>query len=344
MKRSVVVVAFALSCSLVSVCGCDSKKSRTTTRTEVDGQSYLLSSEDFDLETVMALIKDDKVKGAEELEKTINDDNGINNVDIDRDDKIDYVMVKEGRDGEALLLDFVAIPSSTEKEDEAETVASVRFTRNTSTNQVHVEGGYPSYVDGHHHHYYSYHHHHGIGVGEALFLAWLFTPSRPLFYRPYSVGFYSPRPIYSRSSLGTARSSYRSKVSVSPVKKSTRPASYNIASAQKKPSRWRQKATASGGTLSSKSGAAKSFSARDSSKAKKSATGFGASKSSSGSAWGSKKSSGSGVWGKSSGSSSSGSRSKSSGWGSSSGSRSKSSGWGSSSSRSRSRSSGSRRR
>lgn len=328
MKRWSRALIVVVSCSLVLAAGCDDKKSRTTTRTNVEGQSYLLSSDDFDLETVMGLIKDDKVKGAEELEKAINDDSGINNVDIDRDEKIDYVMVKEGRDGEALLLDFVAIPSSTEKEDEAETVASVRFTRDTQTSQVHVEGGYPSYVDGHHHHYYSYHHRHGLSVGEALFIAWLFTPSRPLFYRPYSMGFYSPRPVYSSSSLASTRTSYRTSKSVGPVQKSARPASYKIASAQKAPSKWRQQATAKGGSLSSKRGSMKGFEARDSSKAKKSATGFGASKSSSGSAWGGKKSSGSSVWGGSSGSSGSkkssfgGSSGSKSSWGSSSGSRS----------------------
>ena len=361
-----IITAFVLS---LTASGCGDDEVQTRQETKVEGKTFLLSADDFDLETVMAMMREDKVQSAEELEKKINDGSGINNVDVDGDGKVDYIQVKESRNGDALLMDFLAIPSSTQNENASETVATVRFSQNTTTNQVQVEGGYPNHVRGHNDHHYSYHHGHGLSMGEALFLTWLFMPSRPLFYRPYAMGYYTPRPVYPASALQSRRSSYRTSMKVSPVKRSQPSAGFQSASASRKPSKFGSEGKGNtGDTLSSKSGAAKAFEKRDTNKAKSTATGFGAKSKASGdfgaqnasskNAWGgasgSAKSSANPWGGKSGASAPSGSRGKSSGFGGSSGSKSsfgsssgKKSSFGSSSSSrgsSRSGSTGRRRR
>ena len=233
--------------------------SRTQTQKKVDAS--LLSFEDFDLETIVALIKEDKVNGAEQLESFVNGDNGVNNVDIDKDGKIDYIRVVEGRDGQAITLDFSATPSSGKGEEV--TVANLKFTQNTTSNEMVVEGAYPNYVRGYDNHYYSYHtpHHHGLTTGEAIFLMWLMTPSRGMYVRP--VPMYQPRPVYSSSQLQTTRATTRTTTKVSPIKRAKRPDSYQVKSAQKTQSRLKKQQ-------------ASQFKKRDANRAKPKATGWGA--------------------------------------------------------------------
>lgn len=142
------------------------------------------------------MVKSNRVKSAEELEKAINSDNGINNVDVDKDGKIDYISVKEGRKGDAISLDLMAVPSGTQNPAEGVVVASITFSKNTQTNTVEVSGGYPNYVSGYQDNYYSYRHN-GLSFGEAMFLAWMFSPRTAYYYNPYYYRSYVPRPIYS---------------------------------------------------------------------------------------------------------------------------------------------------
>lgn|GEM_PF-1918990 len=348
--------ATALTLTLVATSGCfcggDSRPRRSKNsvkRTEVNAQNFLFNADEFDLETIISLVKENKVKGAEELEEVINGEKAaISNVDIDKDGTIDYVLVKEGREGQKIALDFRAVPSSTNQESDAETIASMTFSHNTTTNEVEVSGGYPSYANGHDNYYYSYrqpYRHGGMSVGQALFLAWLFTPSRPIFYRGYRPAYFVRRPVYSRSMLSSRRSTYRTTSRVSPVRRQARPKGYSISSASKGKSKFAsgKSKVAKPTSFSSRSGSMKSFGKRDTSKTKKSASGFGASKSRSGGFGSNKKSSfgsSSGSKSRSSFGSSSRSSSSRSSFGRSSGSSSRSS-FGRSS---RSSSSGRRRR
>jgi hypothetical protein len=261
--RNLLVTFVALTFVVV---GCDSDRhqararTQTQTKTQKQVQASLLSFEDFDLETVVGVVKQDKVQGAAELEKFVNSDNGVNNVDTDKDGKIDYIRVIEGRDGQTITLDFSATPSGGGEEV---TVANLRFTQNTTSNEMTVEGGYPNYVSGHDSHYYSYHrpHHHGMSTGQALFLMWLMTPSRTMYVQPVPV--YTSRSVYSRSQLATTRTATRTTTKVSPIKNTSRPANYNVKSAQKTQSRLKkQQAT--------------TFQKRDAAKPKQKATGWGA--------------------------------------------------------------------
>ena len=202
MKHSLVALM-----AMTMVVGCAPERSHSRQQTQKQVQGSLLSFEDFDLETVVAMVKQDKVQGAKELEEFINGSNGVNNVDVDKDGKIDYIRVIEGREGQTITLDMVAKPSSGSGEEV--TVANLRFKHNTTSNEMVVEGGYPSYVNGYNSHYYSYHrpHRHGMSTGQAVFLMWLMMPSRSMYLHP--VPMYSPRPVYSRSALNTTRTTTR---------------------------------------------------------------------------------------------------------------------------------------
>jgi hypothetical protein len=299
------VVLFAVA-SLGAGCSNDDKR--------VEGETYLLNSEDFDLETVVGLIKDNKVSNIEELEEQINDDTGLSNVDIDADGDVDYIMIRESREGGQYELDFMAVPSSTNDEADAETIASVQVEHKEGSGDVHVRGGYPSYVHGHHSHYYHYHRPHS-GLMTGMFLGYMLS-SRSYYYGGYRSG-WSSRRAYASSALTSKRSAYRSSKSVSPIKKASKPSSYKIASAAKTRSKLKS------GAIKGRTGSSKTFSKRDQFKQKRKASGFGSSKSKSGSS----------PFGGSKSKSSFGSKKK------------KKSSWGSSSrSRSRSRSFGGRRR
>jgi len=309
---------FAILLCAVFLFGC----SNSHRDTSVETKSFLLNAEDFDLATITSLVRDNKVAGGEELEKLVNGDNGINNVDLDGDGQIDYIRVVESRPGDSIVLDFVAAPANGEEA----TVSSLRFSHNTTTNQMHVSGGYPEYVRGYDSHYYNYHSPYRVGLGTAMFYSWMYRPSRVMYVPGYArPSYYSPRARYSSSQMSTRRTSYRTQTKVSPVKKAARPASYKSSKrATKTASKFKaSSAKSSKKTFGSRAGKSKSFVKRDSSKTKKKATGFGAkpAKTKSKSSWGSP------------------SKKKSS-WGSSK----KKSSFGSSKSRSRSRSSSRRRR
>ena len=221
---------FTLIFTLLAVMGC----SKPPAQTQRNVSGNLLSYTAFDLETVVGVVKQNKFNGAEELEAFVNDNNGVNNVDLDKDGNIDYISVKESREGETIVLDFVASPTT----GDTVTVANLKFTQNTSSQELEVQGGYPSYVQGGHSHYYSYRRP-GLSFGEAMFLAWMFTPSRSHYYRP--VPMFTPRPVLGSSTLVNTRTTTRTTTKVGPVKNSSKPNSYKVKSAEKTQSKLKAK-------------------------------------------------------------------------------------------------------
>ena len=339
------VVLASVAAIVVGASGCSDKKKPPVR--PVEGSTSLMDAEALDLETIIGLVQANKVSNAKELEEIVNSDNGINNVDLDNDGQIDYILVTEARDGEDSILNLEAVPSSKGAKEDAVVVGTVRIgPSKASGDQVAVRAGYPDYVRGHDSHYYHYSSpRHGMSIGQGLFLAWALNRTRPLYYAPMPMR-WAPRPIYSSSVRQTRRTTYRQQTKVSPVKKQARPSTFkpkgSAKTAQKvKASRPKSKPT--GSKLSDRKGAAKSFS-KDT-KSKSAATGFGAKSKSAGTRSATRPTSKTGTTSKSA------STSKKSGWGSGSGSRKPSTGssrsgsssgrsnWGSSSG---SRSSGSR--
>jgi len=186
---------------------------------------FLLSSNDFDLEAVIGLIKGNKIKDAADLEKQINAGNAINNVDMDHDGKIDYIKVKENRNGSNMTFDFLAIPSSSQNEAQGKTVASITFSQNQAANNTQIQGGYPNYVQGYNQNYYNtYMPHQGLSFGDALFLAWIFSPGRSMYYHPYAPVVYIQRPVIIHQDLQARRSFFRKDQAIAEVKPQPKPA------------------------------------------------------------------------------------------------------------------------
>ncbi len=251
IRLTLIVTLVTFTMALI---GCQSNRDRfnnpqtsttTTKSTEASGTSFLLDASAFDLETVVALIKDGALEDMQALEKEINDtESAINNVDIDGDGNVDFIAVEETRgDDGKMVLSFIAYPSSDPDNEEGyTTVAEVSVSQNTTTKEVEISGGYPDYVSGYDSHYY-HTRHSGMSMGDAIFLSWLLTPSRPLYYGYgwgyydswyYGGGGYYSRPVQNITVINSTRSSYGTSTGISSSKSSvstsSRPSTYKSTS------------------------------------------------------------------------------------------------------------------
>ena len=115
---------------------------RTNTQVSVV-QQIPFNAEDFDLATVQALVIEGNVKDAADLEARINDpESGINNIDIDHDENIDFVSVSEERNSDGTFAtNLSAQPTSTSWKDGPMVIAVVTVNQTAGT----VEAAYPSY-------------------------------------------------------------------------------------------------------------------------------------------------------------------------------------------------------
>lgn len=234
---------------------------------QVQGQNGL-NQEQFDLQTAIGLLRTNKVRDAQSLEAAINDSSsGINNVDLDNDGQIDYIGIQESVSGNERHMAFMACPSS--KVGEPTKIADV--TIRDDGQQVYVGGGYSSVFHGYNNAYYSYFVPRA-SFGDALFLAWMLTPSRPYYaYHPYGYG-WAPRRVYAPHVMTQTRTSYQTQTRVSPIQRVTPPANYAKAAAVKMPSSFASKPTGSG--LNGTAGQMRDFKVDN--KPKQAGTAFGA--------------------------------------------------------------------
>lgn len=198
MSQTMLLLA---SLTLLAASGCDDS---AQAQAQVQTQSSV-STDDFDLETVVGLLKTKKVTNASDLENVINS-GPISNVDLDKDGKRDHVGVKETQNGTNRTLDFVAFPSG-ETNPAPVTIASVNF--NVVGTQLNVSGGYPDYVRGYDRAYYNYSIPYGPTFGDMLFYSWLFAPRPVYVYRPYTSIGYIARPVFAPATYSTLRTTYR---------------------------------------------------------------------------------------------------------------------------------------
>jgi len=239
---------------------------------------YKMDTAEFDLETVVGLLKTKQIKDAEELQKKVNDpQSGINNVDLDGDKMVDFVAVKEERHSDSQRqLDFLAFPSSKNGSDPTP-IASVSFQVGQDNQQLTVVGAYPSYVDGYASASYVYAvPYTGPTFGEMLFLSWMFSPRPVYMVAPYHTFGYRPYGVMAPSSLVTRRTTYRTEARVAPVQRQAPPAGAAPRFATQAESRFKPSASAAPNSLSSSGRSAQNFGVRDPAKGRPTATGFGA--------------------------------------------------------------------
>lgn len=294
MKKNILhTLAITVPCMalLLSACGSDSQprmgKGDVQAKTSVKAETHLLSSDDFDLEMVVGIVKGNGLKDIQSLEDQINSkETGINNVDIDADGTIDYILIKESKEGKAFTLEFLAVPSKSGKEEDATLIGSMNIKQ--TAQGTDVSGGYPEYVSGHDSHYYNYHRP-GLSFGQAMFLSYMFMPGRMMFVHP--MGYYGGMGYMGRGYMSPGvRSSTRSTYTtthqntVKKTKSSAKPKNYKSApsakAGQKKFDTGKVKANPKDKSLTSRNNQSKAYNKRNANQSKKKASGFGSKKSS----------------------------------------------------------------
>lgn len=201
-----------------------------------EGQGAI-SADDFDLDTVMGLVRDEKVKDARELEEIINDDNGINNIDMDGDQVVDHVIVREIREGADIRFEFIAVPSSNPDVASRVVIGSMSFTEDRDTRQVQVVGEYDEeqvtvqrevvYVYTVPHPYYV------VGPPNP-FCMWVYGPGRPAYWVSYSPVYYHTHYRHPRRVYMARRNRYRRSHHVRPVRGTPRSDTYRTRSASRR--------------------------------------------------------------------------------------------------------------
>ena len=94
----------------------------------VYGQSSDLQGEDFDLEALPGVLEG--ISTFEELEEAINKEgNDVNNIDLDGDDEVDYVMIQMENDGDTYVAFLRVAMSDTEFQD----IATIEMEKQSAT-------------------------------------------------------------------------------------------------------------------------------------------------------------------------------------------------------------------
>jgi hypothetical protein len=200
---------YAIFITLILLFGCDHPASVTS--------QTMLQPENFALNMIPGLIRSGLTDAAA-LEQKVNDPNsGINNVDVDRDGRTDYVMVKEGMDGANRTLTFVAHPSGNNSPDVPFAVST--FTQGAG--DVQMQTGFLPVVNNYGSHYYQ-----DSFARDMAFATWLYMASRPV-YVPYVPRSYSYHSVRTPSAFVATQRTYQSQTKVSPVVSQPRPSSFN---------------------------------------------------------------------------------------------------------------------
>ncbi len=156
------------------------------------------AADGLDLQAVGSLVK--KAKNAEDLEKMLNNPGeAINNLDLNEDDKVDYIKVTEYGSGKSRGFSLTVEPQRGEKQEIA--TIDVESVNDKEAN-VEIHGNEQIY--GHNHYYRS-----NFSFGEMMLMGYLFSPHR-LYMSPWGYGYY---PSYYNAYRPMSASRYRSTAS-----------------------------------------------------------------------------------------------------------------------------------
>ena len=163
--------------------GC-AENTPTKTTPIVDITTIVGPSDGLDLKLVGQLFQEGTVKDAEGLEKTLNKDGGINNLDLDSDGNVDYINVSENEaDASTNVKSF---DLTTGRDSSLTHIATVEVEKGSGKDEynIHMSGSETMYGSGHHYNS-SFH-----STGDMLFYAWLFSPRPHYYHTPYYGGHY----------------------------------------------------------------------------------------------------------------------------------------------------------
>lgn len=300
-----------LTLTLVSTamvgCSDSSHQTKTEKKPETNITTVVSPADGLDLKLVGVLLQDGKVKNAEELEKELNKEGGINNLDLNSDGNVDFINVTENKSDNPKIK---SLDLTTGDTTNLTHIATVEVEKKGEEYHINMAGNHSVY--GEHCHYHSSFHH----TGELLFYAWLFSP-RPYYYHPpYYAGFYPA--YYGGPRVVVSQTTYMNRTATQRTTANRNFRGTTASNTKVKSNNSGKTATSSRSSINAHNKQVKQMSARSTTKpvSKQGFTSRSSSTPSRSSSWGS--------------SSRSSSRSSSSSWGSSSRSSSRSSSWGSS--------------
>lgn len=175
--------------SMVGQCTKRSEPVRTSVPAPVQAEPAKPASTDMvmreyarglDLKAVSELAK--KAKDGADFERLLNDSTeAVNNLDLNDDNKVDYINVTEfgGGNRRGFSLTTEVEPGKVQE------IATIEFSKESDQKATVQTTGNPSmYGPG-------YNHHSSFGLTDALLLGWMFS-SRPSYASPYGAGNYPP--------------------------------------------------------------------------------------------------------------------------------------------------------
>jgi hypothetical protein len=156
---------------------------------DINVTSQIEASDGLDLRAVGALVKE--AESAQDLERRLNREGGINNLDLNADGKVDFIHVTEYGGEQAKGFSLTVQPA----EGETQEVATIEIEKSASEAgagepaqqkaDVYVRGNDQIYGSQHHHYHSSY------PIGSMLLMAYLFRP-HPFYVSPFGFGYYPP--------------------------------------------------------------------------------------------------------------------------------------------------------
>ena len=192
---SVILVGFVLIWAFFTCTSSNKQKvvSNTNNTTIVADTE---AADGLDLKALSAMLKD--IKDGEDLERKLNKENGINNLDLNEDGKVDFIKVTEFGDPKKSL--GYSLTTEPVKGEEQE-LATIQITNEGETANVEVSGNKQIYGTGHH--YRS-----SPSIGTWLLLGYMMGGNYSFYRSPYSYGSY---PRYYRPYSPISRSGYSSR-------------------------------------------------------------------------------------------------------------------------------------
>ncbi len=134
------------------------------------------AADGLDLKAVGELVK--SVHDAEGLEKQLNKEGGLNNLDLNDDGKVDFVSVTEYGDSNTKGFSLTVEPEPKQIQE----IATIEFAKRGEQADVLVSGNEQVYGPQHHYHYET-------PWASMLLMAYMFRP-HPFYISPFHFGYY----------------------------------------------------------------------------------------------------------------------------------------------------------
>ena len=187
--RWLYAVALGLVCFGLASCGYEGRTNITVVEKEAG-----LAKDGLDLQAVGEIAK--KARNAEDLERQLNQPEGINNLDLDGNGQVDYINVTEFG-GKGSAYGFSLHTNFGQGDDQELATIQIEKTPDNQAN-IAVAGNANYYGAG------SYYHA-TVPLGELILWSWLLAPHAYWYHPPYYFGFY---PSYYHGYYPVTRTAY----------------------------------------------------------------------------------------------------------------------------------------